>query len=136
MRSAESEFHVLRGRGAAFFAIPFPDPNQERVRQFDTCGRVELTSAAGYYWQAADLFVCDHPYYAVTDTDGRFRFPQVPAGQYDLVAWHPLWVAARTERSPESGQPSRLHYLPPLESSRPVSVSPGRPTLANLTLPK
>ena len=106
------------------------------MRQFDKCGRIELTSAAGCYWQAADMFVCDHPYYTVSDPDGRFRFPQVPAGQYDLVAWHPHWVATHTERSPETGQPNRLHYMPPLESSRPVSVSPGRPTLANLTLPK
>src|SRR5206468_4042201 len=80
MRSREPVFHSLRGRGAAYFALAFPDPDAPLTRAFDTCGRVELTSAAGYYWQAADLFVCDHPYYAVTQTSdpdiGRFRFPQ------------------------------------------------------------
>lgn len=135
-QSTEAEFHVLRGRGAAFFALPFPEPHQPLSRTFDTCGRVELTSAAGLYWQSAELFVCDHPYYTVSGADGRFEFTQVPAGHYDLVAWHPSWVVARIERNPESGQPSRLYYAPPLESSRPVGVVPGRFTLANLTLPK
>ena len=136
MQSAEPVFHVLRGRGAAFFALPFPEPDMPLARTFDACGRVELSSAAGFYWQSAELFVCDHPYYALSDADGRFHFTQVPAGQYDLVAWHPNWVVARTERNPESGLPSRLHYAPPLESSRPVGVSAGRTTLANLTLPQ
>jgi hypothetical protein len=136
IHSAEPVFNALRARGARYFSLPFPDPNRPLSRTFPVCGRVELTSAAGYYWQAADLFVCDHPYYAVTDADGRFEFPLVPAGSYTLVAWHPNWVADRTERNPETGLPSRLGYAPPLETSRPVSVARGRTVLANLTLPK
>lgn len=135
-RSTEPVFHNLRGRGAAFFALPFPDPDRPLARTLDRCGRVDLTSAAGHYWQAAELFVCDHPYYAVTEADGRFRFPYVPAGQYELVAWHPNWEIARTERNPETGLPFRLVYAPPLETSRAVAVARGRTVLANLTLPK
>ena len=56
--------------------------------------------------------------------------------EYDLVAWHPNWEVVRTERNPETGQPSRLVYAPPLETSRPAAVVRGRPTLANLTLSK
>lgn len=136
VRSVDPECHVLRGRGAAFFALPFPEPDQVLERTFDSCGRIELSSAAGFYWQAADLFVCDHPYYALTEADGRFRFTSVPAGRYDLVVWHPNWVVTRSERNPESGQTSRQYYAPPLENSRPVDVAPGRNTVANLTLPK
>ena len=135
MRSAEKEFQVLRGRGAAFFAVAFPDPDKPVKRTFDTCGRVELSSAAGLYWQAADLFVCDHPYYALTTPDGGFCFDRVPAGTYDLVVWHPSWIVTRADRNPESGVLNRLYYSPPLELSRSVTVSPGRTTLANLTLP-
>lgn len=136
MQSREPVFHSLRGRGAAFFALPFPDPDQPLERSFDTFGRIELTSAAGFYWQAADLFVCDHPYYTVSDASGRFSFAQVPEGTYDLVAWHPNWVTSTFERNPETGLTARLIYAPPLESSRPVMVVPGRVMLANLTLPK
>ena len=135
-QSRESVFHVLRGRGAAFFALPLPDADAPLERQFDTFGRIELTSAAGFPWHAADLFVCDHPYYAVSDADGRFQFTQVPEGTYDLVAWHPNWAITAKERNPETGLVNRMVYGPPLESSRPVVVAPGRTALANLTLPK
>lgn len=134
-RSREARFHSLRARGAAFFALPFPDPDAPLARTFDTCGRVELTSAAGSYWQAADLFVCDHPYYTVTDADGRYRFTHVPAGNYDLVAWHPNWEYTGTERSPETTLPVRLLFKPPLQSSRRALVERGRTTLATLSLP-
>jgi hypothetical protein len=136
IRSAEPVFNALRARGAAYFSLAFPDPDAELKHTFGKCGRVELTSAAGYYWQAADLFVCDHPYYAVTDAEGRYRFVCVPPGEYDLVAWLPNWVVERTERNPETAQPSRLIYAPPLESTHPVSVTGRRTVLANLTLPK
>jgi hypothetical protein len=136
MKSADAVYHNLRGRGAAFFSLPFPDPDQPLTRTFDTTGRVELSSAAGYYWQSAELFVCDHPYYAVTDHEGRFHFAQVPAGRYELVAWHPNPAVARTDRNPESGLPSRLHFAPPFEAARPVAVTAGRTTLANVNLPE
>jgi hypothetical protein len=29
-----------------------------------------------------------HPYYAITDEDGKFRLDEVPPGRYRLVVWH------------------------------------------------
>lgn len=137
-RSVEPVFNVLRGRGSAFFALPFPDHDKPLERTFDAPGRVALTSAAGFHWQAADLFVCEHPYYAVSGADGRFEFTQVPEGTYDLCVWHPNWNTTSHERNPETGLIQRVVYAPPLESVRSVTVSPGRTAFApmNLSLPK
>ena len=38
---------------------------------------------------AAWIFVFDHGYYAVTDKEGRFTLPPVPAGRYTLHVHHP-----------------------------------------------
>ena len=40
-------------------------------------------------WMTAYIVVTDHPYFAVTDADGHFKIPNVPAGTYRLEAWHP-----------------------------------------------
>jgi hypothetical protein len=31
-----------------------------------------------------------NPYFAVTDADGRYTIPDLPPGEYDIIAWHPL----------------------------------------------
>ena len=92
----------------------FPDPDRPLTRSLNEKGVVELTSAAGYYWMRAYLFVDDHPYYARTDKEGRFSLEQVPPGKYELVCWMPNWLEARHERDPESGVITRLFFQPPV----------------------
>jgi hypothetical protein len=45
----------------------------------------------------AELFVAPHPYYAVTDESGKFELTGIPAGKYEIVAWHEGWGVARQE---------------------------------------
>jgi hypothetical protein len=92
----------------------FPDPNRPLARPLKENGVVELTSAAGYYWMRAYLFVDDHPYYARTDKEGRFSLNQVPPGRYEVVCWMPNWQEARHERDPESSLVTRLFFQPPV----------------------
>jgi hypothetical protein len=125
MVSRERCFHSLHADGAAFFSLTFPDPDEPLSRRFKERGIVELTSAAGYYWMRAYLFVDEHPYYTRTNAEGRFVISQVPPGRYELVCWMPNWRKARHERDPESGMIVRLFFEPALESSRHVIMSPG-----------
>lgn len=37
---------------------------------------------------SAYVLVLTHPFFSVTDTDGRFRISGVPPGQYTIVAWY------------------------------------------------
>lgn len=39
-------------------------------------------------WVRAWLVVAPHPFVAVTDADGQFRFDGVPPGRYTLHVWH------------------------------------------------
>ncbi len=124
MLSTEPAYHVLRARGSAFFSLTFPEPNQPLMRKFDKPGRVELSSAAGYYWASADLFVVDHPYYAIADREGRFTFQDVPAGSVEVVAWLPGWDVKKQERDPETGLIFRQTYGTPHEAIRNLKVEP------------
>lgn len=39
-------------------------------------------------WMRAYIGVLEHPYFAVTGTDGSFEIPNLPPGDYTLEAWH------------------------------------------------
>jgi len=38
-------------------------------------------------WMLAWVYAAEHPYFAVTKKDGTFTIPDVPPGNYTLVAW-------------------------------------------------
>jgi len=39
-------------------------------------------------WMTGYVRIFDHPYYAITDDDGRFEIKNAPAGKYRIVYWH------------------------------------------------
>jgi hypothetical protein len=125
MVSPQDAFHSLRAGGAAFFTLAFPDPDQPLTRTFKQNGVVELTSGAGYFWMRAYLFVDEHPYYCRTDSQGRFKFDQVPAGRYDIVCWMPNWHKHGHDRDPETTLFSRWYFAAPLESKQVIEVRSG-----------
>jgi hypothetical protein len=133
MVSRDRFFHSLHAGGAAFFTLTFPDPDRPLQRPLKSNGLVELTSAAGYFWMRAYLFVADHPYYTRTDSQGRFLLAQVPPGRCEIVCWLPSWVKTRHERDPESGCVARIFFAPALCRAQPVSLRPGETKQLALT---
>ncbi len=55
----------------------------------DRDGLLEASQPGGHPAASAWVVVPPHPYYVVTDEQGRFRIDDVPAGEYTLVVWHP-----------------------------------------------
>lgn len=39
-------------------------------------------------WMAGRVRVFDHPYFAITDKDGKFEIKDAPAGKWRIVYWH------------------------------------------------
>jgi hypothetical protein len=39
-------------------------------------------------WMTGYVRIFDHPYYAVTDEDGKFEIKNAPAGKFRIVFWH------------------------------------------------
>jgi hypothetical protein len=122
----------IRARGSEFFSQLFPEADRESTRIVTQAGRTTFTSASGQYWAVADLFVSEHPYMANTDAEGRFRFDDVPDGEYELVAWHPHWRVAGHELDPETGVVARWRYAPAVEIRATVRVVAG--TSANVNM--
>jgi hypothetical protein len=124
----DSEPHVLRGRGAARFAIPLPEPDRVAKRSLTRTGIVTLSSGANHPAMSAHLFVAETLCVARTNAEGEFILPDVPEGSHTLACWMPSWNLQRRERDPGSGLVSRLHYEPPVERTATIRVEAGRTT--------
>jgi len=122
MVSRGTNFHSLHLNGAAFFTFAFPDPDQPLRRKLTQAGHIECSSAAGYFWMRAHLFVDDHPYYTRTDSHGDFVLEQVPPGTYELACWLPNWIEQGRDRDPETALTLRLRFRPPITLTQRVTV--------------
>jgi hypothetical protein len=89
--------------------------------QFKSPGIYSLTCDAGHPWMSAYIMVAAHPYYAVTDENGRFELKNVPPGRYRLSMWHPGVAVTKVEV--EKGKPKRYTFEEAYTSTTEVSVT-------------
>ena len=55
-------------------------------------------------------YIPDNPYYAVVATDGSFSIPDVPAGTYEVEAWHPYLGVQKSSATVEAGGTVALDF--------------------------
>ncbi|MEZ4293517.1 MAG: carboxypeptidase regulatory-like domain-containing protein [Polyangiaceae bacterium] len=98
---------VMAGQGVVISNEDSTLHNQHVVRGYEVvAGRaqpkgaapfeLEVTEEPGIYrfscdihpWMRAFVVVTDHPFFAVSGEDGGFRIERVPAGRYEVEAWH------------------------------------------------
>ena len=60
---------------------------KSKAVRFDTPGIVRVFCDIHSH-MSAFVLVFGHPYFATTETDGRYRIDNVPPGTYNVVAWH------------------------------------------------
>jgi len=68
-------------------AQPQPDPVGKKLKSVQTAETFKVTCDL-HPWMIAWVAAFDHPYYGVTDENGKFVIPALPPGQYTLKAWH------------------------------------------------
>lgn len=91
VKSSDPLLHTVHMSGSADYNLPFVLQGQEIARPMMREGTVSLRCNAGHVWMNGEMIVAKHPYYAVTDPDGKFELTQVPPGDYEVVAWHEGW---------------------------------------------
>lgn len=97
--NADPVLHNLRawlpGRRHVFNVVQ-PTQGQVTRRTIKRAGAITLTCDTHVH-MLGYLLAFEHPYFAVTDADGAFSIPGVPAGTYRISAWHQGWTVLRYE---------------------------------------
>jgi len=116
LKSSDPILHTVHMTGASDYNLPFPFANQTMSRTMNREGVVDLRCNAGHVWMNAEMLVVNHPYYAVTDEDGNFKLTNVPAGEYEIEAWHEGWKV--------TGQGSLYDVMTQTRVQRPIFSDP------------
>ena len=61
-------------------------------------------------WMSAWVRVFNHPYFAVTASDGSFTIPPLPPGTYRIKAWHELLGVREKTIEVREGAPAKFDF--------------------------
>lgn len=61
-------------------------------------------------WMQCHVHVMDHPFFAVTDKDGKFTLPKLPAGEYEFAALHEKLGETSIKKTVEDGKELSLDF--------------------------
>jgi hypothetical protein len=132
IRNADPFLHNVHATaleaGTTWFSEGLAQAGAAHVAGVERPGVTRLVDDAGHPWMLAWVHAFEHPYFAVSDADGRFQITGIPSGQYTLRVWHEgVPVGRRTE----AGRPVASA---PIELTRPVAVSRGHDTTVDFVL--
>jgi plastocyanin len=89
--SDEALHNVMNPTSSNPFNINLPRKGSRHLQKFETAGGLQNPLRISCLYHVAMrgwIFVFNHPYHQVTDTDGRFRLVNIPAGEYELALRH------------------------------------------------
>lgn len=90
IRNSDPLLHNVRAESTINepFDVGTPIQNMEVHRTFATREVMVPVKCNVHGWMNAFIGVLEHPYFAVTDANGRFSIPQLPPGTYTIEVWH------------------------------------------------
>jgi hypothetical protein len=79
--------NVVGGRDNPNLNQIIPPGQELDIMGFKASTSPVLVSCSIHTWMKGYIRVFKHPYFAVTDEQGRFEIPNAPAGDYRIVIW-------------------------------------------------
>ena len=93
MKNGDPFIHNIRSlsRKNSPFNIAQPPGSPDRRKIFEAAEGPITIKCDFHRWMTAHFWVMDHPFFAVTDNEGRFSIPNLPPGKHTLAAWHEVF---------------------------------------------
>ena len=113
--NADPFFHNVfsLSRGANFDLGRFPR-GESRSRQFPNAGLVKVYCHIHSH-MTASIMVFDHSYFRIPSADGTFSLDEVPAGTYQVSAWHERIGESINTIRVEPGRTARVEFALPMD---------------------
>ncbi len=73
------------------FNVAMPSQNERLTKVFTHPELFLQTKCSVHPWMSAYIAVIDHPYFSVTNEAGEFSVSGLPAGDYEIEAWHEVF---------------------------------------------
>jgi hypothetical protein len=111
VKNSDPLLHTSHAMTADTPAFNFGQPTQG-VRNLEPFRRVETFKVKCdiHPWMSAWVRVFDHPFFAVTGSNGMFRISGLAPGTYHLTAWHELYGAQEATVTVQAGEPARVDF--------------------------
>ena len=100
-------------RGASFDLGRYPR-GESRSRRFPNAGLVKVYCHIHSH-MTASIMVFDHTFFRIPAADGTFALDDVPAGTYQISAWHERIGENLTTVRVEPGRTARIEFALPMD---------------------
>lgn len=113
--NADPFFHNVfsLSKGANFDLGRYPR-GESKSRRFPNAGLVKVYCHIHSH-MTASIMVFDHPYFRIPSTDGTFTLEDVPAGNWQISAWHERIGESVTTVRVEPGRAARVEFALPMD---------------------
>ena len=88
--NSDEVLHTVHAYFAASFNLALPRKGAKLERVVKEPGIIQVRCDM-HGWMNAYIGVLDHPYFAVSGSDGSFSLDGLPPGDYVIEAWHELY---------------------------------------------
>ncbi|MDB4720534.1 PQQ-binding-like beta-propeller repeat protein [Verrucomicrobiales bacterium] len=112
MKNGDPFIHNIRSlsRKNRPFNIAQPTGSPDRRKIFEAAEGPITIKCDFHRWMTAHFWVMDHPFFAVTDNEGRFSIPNLPPGKYTLAAWHEVFGEQEVKVTVGKDSPSSAEF--------------------------
>jgi len=92
IRNSDGLLHNINTQSTANRSFNISQPrSMESNRDFRSMEIMIPVKCDVHGWMTSYIGVVDHPYFAVTGTDGSYTIPNLPPGEYVIEAWHEVY---------------------------------------------